>query len=582
MTGTSARETSRSARRMRPTLSGSSSQVNPPVLFRLPSISSPAPHSGREPQPAVSSAAPTGGSMVIGASASALPPQTFSPLVGQPLKQTLAQPLAQSAAQPAMQPLGRPADAANAASDVRTAAEEPAAAAKRQRQQLINAVIIALLLAALAVLSLIAFRRQPVKAELVTAPEKSASESQAGDPLASLADLRVPPVQEKSASDAAPPSSGVNQAKPALPADSAKRNDLSAVSQPNEPSDSLITGLETNRLMRADAAKPSPAQVQLGTPVPMLSSTDSTSLVDSATKRPEASTPELPLTTPRYETVSGPNSTKAPTDKPRSGTTGSSPDLYDGASSQPTSPGSGQLAAVEDSPSLGVTVGGGLPHPTNLAQASGAPLATATPDLDAAAISKKYLEHVQLKNARLASSGASIVNSSSPSGSAGSGMPSSTLAPRVAPGGSAPAGLPGAAAPTASPSAMPSAATYPYAQSAVPATTGLPYGTTGNTSTPYVRSAPDAQTSGATRPTTNVGSGAGQAPLGMIGQSGYATAPTGDFVGGAPTPVTGTLGFATSTVGGMPTGARPTGTTGAGATTATGSASPYGATPQYR
>jgi hypothetical protein len=116
----------------------------------------------------------------------------------------------------------------------------------------------------------------------------------------------------------------------------------------------------------------------------------------------------------------------------------------------------------------------------------------------------------------------------------------------------------------------------------VPATTGLPYGTTGNTSTPYVRSAPDAQTSGATRPTTNVGSGAGQAPLGMIGQSGYATAPTGDFVGGAPTPVTGTLGFATSTVGGMPTGARPTGTTGAGATTATGSASPYGATPQYR
>jgi hypothetical protein len=228
--------------------------------------------------------------------------------------------------------------------------------------------------------------------------------------------------------------------------------------------------------------------------------------------------------------------------------------------------------------------------------------------MDAAAISKKYLEHVQMKNAMLASSGTTVTHSATANNYTANAYNAST--PVQANNASAANVVPyGATAPVAAtpyvrsaPGAQPSGLTS--APSTASGTAGYPIGAAPNSlaSAPanggfsIPARSPSYPSLDATVQSAGAGGGgttypraaqtaaaypSGQAPLGMIGQSGYATAPSGDFVGEAPRPVTGTIGFATSTVGGMPTGARPTAPTAQGAST-TGAASPYSTAPQYR
>ena len=623
MTGTT-RESVRPAMRKRPsdsvpmsgspstTLSKASAATNapPPVLFRLPSIALPGMGLA-----GVDAMVTDHGLTAVPARTAAIPQSVPAPIVEAP--------------SPAVAAAAHIASVENAEK-------------RRAGQRLLNTLIVILLLAALVVISLLAFRKHEPTPEV--ANDKGTNQ----DPLASLSDLKLPDMTAAVQTPAA--------------------SNAPATTKVDENPESLLQGLTGQPIASESASKEaspgqSPALVQLGTPVPVRESTNA-----SLTESPSRS---LPLTTPRYETVSAPTNTKnpggdftVPTAKKNDTTStpnnGGSPSMWDGAKrnaepdrelssgltlslpvaseiskaetaagQSPTAPAGDKLElmgqsltlgpstsqggaaaapamdpvqakpgpSVESQP-LGVTVGGGLTEPGNLNTAS-----TATPDMDVAGISQRYIEYSQQKRAQEAAS--SLPNAYAPNAYAPASTPanpvsggyngptSATVTPYVrnAPNSSQPSGMQpsgmqpsrypaqtGAYAPAPNAPANNYGAS-PYApQYAAPSNPGgmPPSGQMGTyqqprpqmptqmqpqmqqpmqpqmqqpqVQNPYLQPnqgyAVPGNTAGGMVNPANYGNAS--APVGMIGQSGFATAPTGDVIGRGPIPVMGKVGVGTS------------------------------------
>ena len=619
MTGTSAHETMQTARRGRPAAGGTSAAKTPPVLFRLPSVTM--------SMPSVGLHASTG---FVGPSST----------VFTPTEPTTVEHLQGAVSASA---------ASHTASDLRSPLIEAARDERKAGQRLVNAIIVALFVVVLAVISMLALRNQSGGSRLV---EEHASKGT--DPLAKLSGLQVPESHNASASSSA--SRSPNEQSAQSPSDQGQAG-------------SLIRGIKTGHLTSAAGSASATAAVHLGAPVP-LSSSASESLVDHYRSPSSSSPSELPLTTPRYETVSTPSANKSGAERSSTKETGASPSLWDGAAKKTTeseivvsnelslskpagsettnspeqntsstqqerllpddmqlklsrqieSRPASDMVKPEGTDNLGVTVGGGLREPANLGEMSKPSVAathtastqpalsaqaTATPELDTAAVIGAYVEHRAKRSAVLASK----TNSSKPNiaststSSAGSNYSLSGTLPNAYQTQSGATGT--------NPSSAAGSTTLPYVRSAPGAPTdGLSSGNTSSSTSigystnpqpagagfsipargsstttssvvgggsaptvgqgqsqvqnlyknPSLPSAAEAMTgTTSSSPSVQVSDpyAGGQAPIGLIGQSGYATAPSGDFVGG-PTPVTGTVGFATSTVNGMPSGARPT------------------------
>lgn len=598
MIGHSVRESTRSTRPARPVPGGELSSADLPVLFRFPSIAAPLGsasldastgpgdlgQAGRNSSPAFSNSST---SRVVASVHAAVQTLSGTSLAGAAMNGS-------STASHALNPqssgvLGEASATLSQQSSL--SATQMAEAVKKVGRRLLNTLIVAIIIVALAIIGLVALRRPPVRPELANTLSDSAS-----TPLGKLAELQLP--------------------------------EISAAA---------------------------PARVQLGAPIPIGESSLNSFADSHSTSNPLGDSASMPLTTPRYETVSTPSApSNTPTAKTSGQDTGGSPSLWDGAdksgnvpanvdserptyreglilSNQAKSQAGSASAATQldvspkssghdsvasdsliptasemesyrqtqrtdlpkgsdsaepaktslagDSANLGVTVGGGLTHPSNLGQAVGAVSSnvttqtTATPDLDAAAISRKYVEHVQSKQAKLTSTSGGFPQPAPVNGQNGLTRPVLST-----PASGIPVGQ------------VPPASNLPNYGALKSAAQDVPYGTTGGTLTPYVRNAPGAQPSGlsgsnvSSNPSNfaNSSGGGGYAipprgtnlptlnangsyvssptypstpsavaspvPVGMIGQSGYATAPTGD-VAGAPVPVTGRIGYATSTVG---------------------------------
>lgn len=479
MSGTSARETSRPAQRPRPSATDHSSNVAPPVLFRLPSISQGVHEEDR-----------------FGASA-AMPRSA----------------LAMGSAGSPTSSLAASTQAAQQAAVPRTVTPPTTAAAlaatKVANQRLLTTVVIAIVLVALAIISMIAFRG----GEPSVQPEVAGKTSDSREHLESLSDIRVPDVsmpqsqtanalavaeaETKASQESADATSGVqlslDKSRASAGSGSAERSHLT---------------LEASDLAR----KPNgtSAQVQLGTPVPMQSTVAAASQEGAS----QTNNSSLPLTTPRYETVSTPSAASNASGNGSSANTGASPSLWDGAkkpahqpsNSQPgallsgstdsemslvpsdysgslakptnAQPVSSQTSVVTRADaqaasvdSLGVTVGAGMTQP-EFPQAK----ATATPDLDVAAISSKYLEYSRQKNFVTASTTSTEI--------ANPYAPATTAAVPVSNSG-------------------PAVGAYPQSSAGA----GVPYGTTGTTLTPYVRNSPTGSVSsgpGSAAPSTGM------------------------------------------------------------------------------
>jgi len=525
MTGINSRENPRSSKSAESAFATSQSTAargkrvlsNPaaPVLFRLPSISG-----SPGAVAALSGHSPLASSMAM--------PVGAAPLANSPTPMATPQPPA---------PL--------AALTMESANSSLAAASRGIGHRVTQMLLVVLLLVAIAILSTIALRPH------FAVPELAGDQSEPD-----LAPLVVIPEATDS---------------PAVIA--AKNGGETAGAVNSSAADGLLSGLEIN-----EPAKPvtSRAQVQLGLPIPVKQTSK-----DLATNAAGDSlgSQSLPLSTPRYETVSSPSSaSEAP-----ASSSGASPSLWDGAeklkhsagsaaesdgqaqlpnslagkgsiepalpwpvpaessststatsavagqqpklklpelntNSAPAAPAlldaaklTGQLSSQTQGSGSGVTVGGQLNQAGTLAKT------TATPDLDAAAISKKYLDYIQRK---------SVSNSSGTAAPVLASPTPTTSLPAV--------GTPNAmTSATVNSAAQPSATVTPYVRSAP-----------SNSMTPATsaQSATSAQTTwpsaSPTMPTSQPASSS--APMGLIGQTGYATVPTGDLA--APIPVMGRVG----------------------------------------
>ncbi len=329
MSGTTARESYRSGKRMRP-VDSHSSRMTPPVLFRLPSIAMP--------------------SQDAEAHASNL----NTAAVAMPMAAAVAMP-----ASPSAVPAPTPAPAATAPSAPSAPAQSAAAtltAEKAAGQRMLNMLIIALLLAALAIVVWVSLNRGT--------PAPAMAEKNVGNDVAleTLGNLKVPEVTPSSPNVAAKldANTSTDELQPSqnvaiidLPAGT-----TSALEQPKntkaEP-ESLLS-LDASGVDAAIAARPSPtanvessptAQIQLKTPVPFGASSG-TALVDA--QKPATGLSLAPSTagssnSARVETVSTPTQpTKvfpATIDPARPSTTnssnsntsssGGSPSVWDGA-----------------------------------------------------------------------------------------------------------------------------------------------------------------------------------------------------------------------------------------------------------
>ncbi len=438
--GTSTRPSMRPSKRSRGEGTETKANVPPPVLFRLPSIGNPvSPVQGAMPGMAAVSASTATMSM---------PAASAEPVATAAVAQTPA----------------------------------PVVAPRESKfvQKLLNLLVLIIVLAAVAAIAMMAMRRPTNVPEL--ADSKSSSPTKQ-DPLNSLTNLEVPLLPSEIVSGQ---SASALPASTAVATDSNSKSGLASVAlQKPQPSssesgklgkqdvtpDSLILSLDSSELARKSASSNTTsnnaAQVQLGIPIPVLdevtSSSNRSNLVDSRSNT-SSNDSNIPLSTPKYETVSTP--TKSEPSQNQTSNSGASPSLYDGSRNAPTndlnlssglslspdklapskatsspvdpresptssldgltlsqnngttkaasSPAfvpsklasqnvdtqpSGALASSNSTSAsntssagtqpLGVTVGAGMPEPTNLA--------TATPDIDVAAISRKYLEYSQQK-----------------------------------------------------------------------------------------------------------------------------------------------------------------------------------------
>lgn len=418
--------------------------------------------------------------------------------------------LAMGAAGSGVAPLATPVPAASHSATSNPAAAPPLVDKKAASQRLLNTLVLVVLLIALAIISVLAFRGGQPAAK----PELAGSGGQSKDHLDSLSDIRVPeiskPPMQSASTQTAGPESAAGHSVEANTALSSGGLQLS-LDKTRSTSGAGTTERPGLTLDAADLAKKpntGAAQVQLGTPVPMRSSAGS-AVASSPENASQPGNSSLPLTTPRYETVSTPSS---PGGAPASGSgtaSGASPSLWDGAkkpadpqgkpksdlmlsgandsemslipsdysssSAKPTTaqpvstknaaPTSSNVpTASAQSASLGVTVGAGMREP-EFPQAK----ATATPDLDVAAISNKFVEYSRQKSGATAPASTEIVNpyalASHPAA-----QPATTTAP-------------------ATTAAANSYVAGAYQQQS-PAGAGVPYGTTGATMTPYVRNTP--------------------------------------------------------------------------------------------
>lgn len=422
MTGTSARDTFRPVKRMRPSASGTMTPMAPPVLFRLPSIATP-------------TSEPNGAALVGTAD-------------GMSLKATAAMPPVQAAI--------------NAATAMPTATASLALIEKKAAgQRLLNIAIMVLLLMAVVVITWLTVRPPKPTPEVA-----SDSKAKSGDSLGSLSGLQLPQIAAGPTTAAIPTAStktnasavASNSAEGSYPTSTSK--DQSQRNADNDAAGSLMLGFDSGEHAIATSPSTPIAHVQLGKPAPVLH-VNSTALADSQRNLipPANNTQSI---TPRYETVSTPTAPQSSSEKSSSGSTnsGASPSLWDGAKATPTSelelsgssmpsppvaasepartPSSilgapsqssaqptsnsdgfislggtdahavsadktsaatatanGTVTAATDP--LGVTVGGGLKEPSNLASATLASV-TATPDLDVAAISQRYIEYSRQRN----------------------------------------------------------------------------------------------------------------------------------------------------------------------------------------